>query len=341
MGGPHTRIEFEEFKLGSRKQVGERLVALGWLPTKYTPTGQPEVSESVLMTLTGFPEAELIADYMTVQKRIAMAQSWLDFVQEDGRVHGKVNSNGAVTGRATHYEPNMGQITAGSKIYGKEMRECWVAPQGYKIVGADASGLELRMLAHYMNDDNYTKEVLDGDIHTVNQQNAGLPTRDSARTFIYAYLYGAGDAKIGSIVGGSKQEGKRLKAKFLRNTPALKSLRDRVQEAARRGWLKGLDGRRIAVRSSHAALNTLLQGAGAVVMKKAMVHYYEVAKAEGIDFKQVGWIHDEFQCEVREDQAERLGQIMVEAIEKTTQDYNLRCPMTGEYQVGDSWYETH
>ena len=119
VGGTHTRIEFEDFNLGSRKQIGERLVALGWKPTSFTPTGQPIVSESVLMRLEGFPEAELIADFLTVQKRIAMAQSWLDAVGDDGRVHGRVNSNGAVTGRMTHYEPNMAQVTAGSKIYGK------------------------------------------------------------------------------------------------------------------------------------------------------------------------------------------------------------------------------
>ena len=341
VGGAHSRVELVEFNLGSRKQIGERLQALGWKPTKFTPTGQPEVSETILMSLSGFPEAELIADYMTVQKRIAMAQSWLDFVQEDGRVHGRVNSNGAVTGRMTHMEPNMAQVTAGSKIYGTEMRQCWIAEDGYVIVGCDASGLELRMLAHYMNDDEYTQELLDGDIHTVNQQNAGLPTRDSAKTFIYAFLYGAGDAKIGSIVGGSKQEGKRLKAKFLRNTPALEALRDRVQAAARRGWLKGLDGRRISVRSSHAALNTLLQGAGAVVMKQALVNLDRMARAHNLDFKFVGNIHDEMQTEVRKEHAEKFGKLAVYAIEKAGQDLGLRCPVTGEYKIGSSWAETH
>ena len=198
VGGTHTRIEFEDFNLGSRKQIGERLVALGWKPTSFTPTGQPIVSESVLMRLEGFPEAELIADFLTVQKRLAMAQSWLDFVQEDGRVHGRVNSNGAVTGRMTHYEPNMAQVTAGSKIYGKEMRECWTSREGYKIVGCDASGLELRMLAHYMADDEYTQEVLDGDVHTANQQAAGLPTRDAAK--LEALL-----AELNQLENASKQ----------------------------------------------------------------------------------------------------------------------------------------
>ena len=341
VGGTHTRIEFEDFNLGSRKQIGERLVALGWKPTSFTPTGQPIVSESVLMRLEGFPEAELIADFLTVQKRIAMAQSWLDAVGDDGRVHGRVNSNGAVTGRMTHYEPNMAQVTAGSKIYGKEMRQCWTSREGYKIVGCDASGLELRMLAHYMADDEYTKEVLDGDVHTANQRAAGLPTRDGAKTFIYAFLYGAGDAKIGSIVGGTKGDGRKLKAKFLANTPALRTLRGRVEQAAKRGWLKGLDGRRIYVRSSHAALNTLLQGAGAVIMKQALVYLDEAAKEHGLDYKFVGNIHDEFQTEVLEAHTDFFGELAVQAIEKAGEHFNLRCPTTGEYKVGNNWSETH
>ena len=340
VGGVHTRIEFQEFNLGSRKQIGERLVSLGWKPTKFTPKGQPQVDETTLKAVK-FPEGVLIADYLTVEKRIAMAQSWLDFVQEDGRVHGKVNSNGAVTGRMTHYEPNMAQVTAGTKIYGSAMRACWVAPEGYSIVGCDASGLELRMLAHYMNDEAYTKEVLDGDVHTANQRAAGLTTRDQAKTFIYAFLYGAGDAKIGSIVGGTEQDGARLKAKFLRNTPALAALRGRVQAAARRGWLRGLDGRRISVRSPHAALNTLLQGAGAVVMKQALVNLDTTARANKIDFKFVGNIHDEIQSEVRDDQTRKFGSLAVYAIAKAGEQYNLRCPLTGEYKVGQSWAETH
>ena len=346
-GGPHTRIDIVDFNLGSRQQVAERLMALGWTPTKFTaptashPKGQPIMSEEVLMSLTGFPECELIADYMTVQKRIAMAQSWLDFVQADGRVHGKVNSNGAVTGRMTHYEPNMAQVTAGTKIYGTEMRQCWIAPAGYKIVGCDAGQLELRMLAHYMNDDNYIREITDGDIHTANQQAAGLATRDLAKTFIYAFLYGAGDAKIGNIVGGTKVDGRRLKQRFLTNTPALAALRERISLASKRGWLQGLDGRRIEVRSSYAAPNTLLQGAGAVVMKKALVNLDRMAKSQRLDYKFVMNCHDEFQAEVLEDHAETFGKLAVYSIVKAGRDLNLRCPLTAKYKVGNSWSETH
>ena len=151
-------------------------------------------------------------------------------------------------------------------------------PTGYKLVGMDASGLELRMLAHYMNDKEYTNEILNGDIHTANQLASGVKTRNQAKTFIYAFLYGAGDAKIGSIVGGNARDGKRLKEQFLRNTPALRKLRERVAVASGRGYVLGLDGRRVAVRSEHAALNTLLQSAGAIVMKKALCLLDEYAQ---------------------------------------------------------------
>jgi DNA polymerase I-like protein with 3'-5' exonuclease and polymerase domains len=235
----------------------------------------------------------------------------------------------------------MGQVTAGRKIYGKQMRAAWVAKPGYKIVGVDAEGLELRLLAHYMNDEKYIKEVVDGDVHTANQHAAGLATRDEAKTFIYAYLYGAGDAKIGSIAGGGADRGKALKAQFLRGTPALKNLRKRVSTAARRGWLGGIDGRRVEVRYAHAALNTLLQSAGAIVMKLALVYLDRAAKAHGLDYKFVGNIHDEIQAEVLEAHAEKFGQLAAYSIVRAGVKLNLRCPMAGKYQIGNSWLETH
>ena len=246
----------------------------------------------------------MIAEYLLVQKRIAQVQSWLDAVEDDGRVHGYVNANGTVTGRMTHSSPNMAQVPSVSAEYGKECSACWIAPKGYKVVGMDASGLELRMLAHYMNDEDYTNEILTGDIHTANQFASGVDTRSQAKTFIYAFLYGAGDAKIGSIVGGTARDGKRLKEKFLSNTPSLRDLRERVSVASGRGYLYGLDGRRVAVRSEHSALNTLLQSAGAIVMKKALVLLDEYAKLWNINYKFIGNIHDEIQTEVREEEAE-------------------------------------
>ena len=347
VGGVHTRIEFPEFNLGSRKQIGEYLMRFGWKPCTFTETGQPIVDETVLMKVNGIPEATLIAEYLMVQKRIAQIQSWIEAADPEGRVHGYVNSNGAVTGRMTHSSPNVAQVPANYAPYGAECRSCWTVPEGYKLVGCDADGLELRMLAHYMDDDEYTKTVCEGkkedgtDIHTANQKAAGLPTRDAAKTFIYAFLYGAGDGKIGSIVDGSKSDGARLKAKFLRNTPALSALRDRVQEAAKRGWLRGLDGRRITVRSSHAALNTLLQGAGAVVMKQALVNLDRMARAQNLNFRFVGNIHDEIQAEVKTEHAEAFGKLAAYSIAKAGRDFKLRCPLAGGYDIGTTWKDTH
>ena len=341
VGGEFSRIDYPEFNLGSRQQIGRYLQYFGWKPKQFTEKGQAVVDEAVLAKVTGIPEASMIAEYLLVQKRIAQVQSWLDAVEDDGRVHGYVNANGTVTGRMTHSSPNMAQVPSVSAEYGTECRACWIAPKGYKVVGMDASGVELRMLAHYMNDEDYTNEILTGDIHTANQFASGVDTRSQAKTFIYAFLYGAGDAKIGSIVGGTARDGKRLKEKFLSNTPSLRDLRERVSVASGRGYLYGLDGRRVAVRSAHSALNTLLQSAGAIVMKKALVLLDEYAKLWNIDYKFIGNIHDEIQTEVKEDEADVFGRLAVSCIEAAGTYYKLNCPLAGEYQIGNNWSETH
>jgi DNA polymerase I-like protein with 3'-5' exonuclease and polymerase domains len=338
---PFSRLDYPEFNLGSRQQIGRYLKHFGWKPETFTEKGQPIVDESVLNKVKGIPEAELIGEYLMVQKRIAQIQSWLDAVEEDGRVHGYVNANGAVTGRMTHSSPNVAQVPAGNAPYGKQCREVWTVPTGYKLVGMDASGLELRMLAHYMNDEAYTNEILTGDIHTANQLAAGLETRNQAKTFIYAFLYGAGDSKIGSIVGGTAKDGKRLKEKFLRNTPALRTLRERVGVASGRGYVLGLDGRRVAVRSEHAALNTLLQSAGAIVMKKALCLLDEYATMYGIDYKFIGNIHDEIQTEVSEKDADWFGKLAASCVEAAGLHFKLNCPLAGDYQIGTDWSQTH
>jgi DNA polymerase I-like protein with 3'-5' exonuclease and polymerase domains len=339
--GTFSRLDYPEFNLGSRQQIGRYLQYFGWKPESFTEKGQPIVDEAVLSKVEGIPEAALIAEYLMIQKRVAQVQSWLDAVEEDDRVHGYVNSNGAVTGRMTHSSPNVAQVPAGSAPYGKECREIWTVPTGYKLVGMDASGLELRMLAHYMNDEAYTNEILTGDIHTANQLAAGLETRNQAKTFIYAFLYGAGDAKIGSIVGGTARDGKQLKEKFLRNTPALRTLRERVGVAAGRGYVLGLDGRRVYVRSEHAALNTLLQSAGAIVMKKALCILDEYAAKYNIDYKFIGNIHDEIQTEVAEKDADWFGKLAASCVEAAGLHFKLNCPLAGDYQVGDNWSQTH
>ena len=291
--------------------------------------------------------AALIRDYLLLQKRIAQVESWLEAMSSDGRVHGKVITNGAVTGRATHSKPNMAQIPNSGSLYGPECRQCWTVEEGNVLVGADASGLELRMLAHYMKDDNYVKTVTEGsskdgtDIHTINQKAAGLQTRDQAKTFIYSWMYGAGDAKIGSIVGGSAKDGAFLKEKFLKQTPALGRLMNTVSKYAAKGYVPGLDGRKIWVRSEHAALNSLLQGAGAIIMKKAIVIFDSKVKQNKWNIKMVAWVHDEAQIECAPDIADAVGKAFVDAIREAGEFYNLRCPLSGEYSVGRNWRETH
>lgn len=183
VSGKPLKPEVIEFNPNSRQQVAEKLQEVGWKTDKVTPTGQPVVDES---TLEGFdiPEVKLVLESLMLTKRISQLKSWLKAVEADGRVHGYVNSIGAVSRRCTHSEPNMSQVAGVSVEYGKEMRQCWRVPEGKVLVGCDLSGIELRCLAHYMQDEEYTKELINGDIHTKNQHAAGLATRAQAKTFI-------------------------------------------------------------------------------------------------------------------------------------------------------------
>ena len=340
-GVPFTKVKYKEFNLGSRQQIAERLVMLGWKPKKKTEKGHIIVDEKVLSEIKNIPEAKLINKFLMLQKRIAQVSSWIEAVREDGRVHGKVITNGTITGRMSHQSPNMAQVPAVYSPYGKECRGLWIVEKGYKLVGVDASGLELRMLAHYMNDKDYTNEVINGDIHTSNQVAAGLGSRDEAKTFIYAFIYGAGNKKIGTIIGGTERDGERVKEKFLRATPSLRRLREKVERVAQRRWVRGLDQRKIIIRHPHAALNTLLQGAGACVMKKALTILQEYVKIKRIKAFPVVNVHDEFQYEVQEDRADEFGRLAVQSIIDAGQQLNVRCQLNGEYKIGNNWSETH
>jgi DNA polymerase I-like protein with 3'-5' exonuclease and polymerase domains len=334
------------FNPGSRQQIAERLQGLGVKFSKTTDKGSIIVDEKVLEKID-LPEAKALLEYLMLQKRVAQVSSWLEEVREDGRVHGRVNTNGAVTGRMTHSSPNMAQVPNSGSVYGPECRELWTVDKDNVLVGADASGLELRMLAHYMQDEGYVRTVCEGsskdgtDVHTVNQRAAGLDTRDAAKTFIYAFLYGAGDAKIGSIVGGSSSDGAKLKAKFLSQTPALKTLLERVAVAAQGGFVRGLDKRKIWVRSQHAALNSLLQGAGAIVMKQSLVLLDEKLRKQRIPYGFCANVHDEWQIETKPEYAETVGKLAVQSIEEAGVLLKLRCPVTGEYNIGKTWRDTH
>lgn len=347
----YSKVKIIEFNPNSRQHIAKRLKELrGWKPKEFTPTGEAKVDETILSKLK-FPEAQKMTEYLMLNKRISQLaegeQAWLKLVKK-GRLHGRINTMGASTSRCSHASPNLAQVPNTNAPYGKNCRSLFTADRGQKLLGVDVSGLELRCLSHYLalyDSGEYGKKLLEEDIHTVNQEAAGLATRDQAKTFIYGFLYGAGDQKIGEIVGKGSTEGKKLKKKFLSQLPALKQLRKDVQKKAEQGFIKGLDGRCVPVRSKHAALNTLLQSAGAIICKRWVVETHQLLEENGFkcgqDFSQVAFVHDEIQLTVKGEHAERIGEICVQAIVLTGDRYGLRLPLTGEYKVGSSWSETH
>lgn len=353
-GCQYQKIKYVTFNPNSRVHIYKCLIKkYGWKPKEFTNSGQPKVDETILKKLP-YPEAQSLSEYLMLSKRIGQIaegdQAWLKTVNRDTHsIHGYVNTNGAVTGRMTHSKPNIAQVPANHHPYGAECRALFKPKPGWKLIGCDASGLELRCLAHYMakyDDGAYGKVILEGDIHTENQVAAGLPTRDKAKTFIYAFMYGAGNEKLGSIVGGGKDEGKKLRSAFLQKIPALKELKERVETTAKtRKYLIGLDGRELQVRAVYAALNLLLQSAGALIMKKALAIFDEDLQKQGykpgIDYQFVANIHDEYQTSARPEIAEEVGEIAAEAIRKAGRYFNFRCLLDAEYNIGDSWKETH
>lgn len=355
-GQPFIKRYEIEFNPSSRQMLAERLIKkYSWKPTKLSPTGLPVIDEEVISELN-YPEAPLLQRYFLVTKTLGQLadgrNAWLK-LENDSVIYGGVDTIGAVTGRCTHNSPNLAQVPSGHSAFGKECRELFKARKKYRFIGCDASGLELRMLAHYMNDEDYTHEILHGDIHTANQKAAGLPTRDNAKTFIYGFLYGAGDEKVGSITGKGSAEGKRIKAKFLKSLPKLAKLTKGVkQRISERGYLKGIDGRILKVREQYKGLNVLLQSAGAIVMKKALCILYDDCVSKG--WIKDNWylsddnliyfilnIHDEYQAEVKPEIVDEYKVAAVEAIKKAGLFFNMRCPLDGEAKEGENWYETH
>lgn len=348
---PFSPVKNIVFNPGSRDQIADRLITLrGWKPKEFTPSGKPKVDETTLSKLP-WPEAQLLAEYFMIQKRLGQLSegdnAWLRLVKDTGRIHHHCITNGAVSGRATHRNPNLAQCPSVGAPYGAECRELFKVPDGCKLVGVDLSGIELRMLGHFMakyDNGKYAKEVVDGDIHTVNQEAAGLPDRNAAKKFIYMFLYGAGPPRLAHDLNlKSAREGAKLKKRFLAKTPALARLIEDVQKSAEdRGHLLGLDGRKLNVRSPHAALNTLLQSAAALISKRWMVELHTMLEDEGIDgVKQLAWVHDELQIEVPEMAAQRVGELAVKSIGLAGEFFNMKVALTGEYKIGNNWKETH
>ncbi|WP_246806140.1 DNA polymerase [Ensifer sp. ENS10] len=363
VGATYSKVKLKAFNPGSRQDIANRLIKLyGWKPKEFTSDGSPKVDEEVLKGLK-FPAAKTLFRYLMIQKRIGQLaegkEAWLKHVR-NGRIHGQVNTNGAVTGRMTHNKPNVAQVPSSRSPFGHECRELFYATAGKLLVGCDADALELRDLAGYMaayDQGAYIKTVLEGkkedgtDMHTQNAKALGCD-RDTAKTWFYAFIYGSGDFNLGVILGvtGSKQKvtaaGRAARSRFLKALPALSKLIDAVKKKAiKQGFLKGLDGRLLYVRSEHAALNTLLQSAGAIQMKRALVildnQLQELGLIPGIHYEFVANVHDEWQIEVDEDKADLVGRTAANAIRLAGEYYNFRCQLAGNYDTGRNWAETH
>ena len=346
-----NKYETVTFNPNSRYHIADRLKdKYNWKPKVFTPDGKPQVDESVLGKLE-YPEAKLLAEYLLVQKRISQLaegnSAWLK-LEKNNKIYGSVMTNGAVTGRCTHMRPNIAQVPAVGVPYGKECRELFTVPKGYKLVGLDLSSLELRCLSHYLAKyDNgiYAKQVVEGDVHTYNQKAMGLSSRNLSKRVIYALIYGAGNAKMGEIINGTAAQGKKLKEKLFKNLPALGNLTTAVKEKVlRTNSLRAIDGRILNIRSPHSALNFLLQSCGAIIVKKATILLHEklIAKYKyGEDWSMVAHIHDEMQLQVKESLVDEVGKLGVQSVKETQNEFMLRCPLDAEYKVGRNWAETH
>lgn len=366
-GAPLTKVELQLFNPGSAMQIAARLKRkYKWKPRSFTPSGAPKMDEEVLSALP-YPEAKALVRYMRVQKMLGQLadgdNGWLKLVGKDGRIHGAVNSNGAVTGRMTHFKPNTANIDKEPR-----MRSLWIPRPGWSLVGVDAEGLEARMLGHYLHRYDggaFSKRVVDGkkedgtDVHTANLralEHLGMVSRDGAKTFLYALMYGAGDPKLGKTIKddarahgkpeprlNNKELGRRARAAIAKSMVGIDKLTDAVRKAAKvRGWVRGLDGRKIFIRSEHSALNTLLQGGGAIVMKKALrLFHRDMRHLNPILFGYCANVHDEVQIEADPSIADTIGVTMAARIKEAGLMLGVRCPLAGAYQIGANWKETH
>ncbi len=356
-GVPTIKRKLIKFNPNSKEMIKEQLLKFyDWQPSEYTEKGNPKLDTKALSDMCDnpnkYPFAKALEEYFIIRKLLGQlsegTKSWLNYLK-DGVIYGAVNCQGTVTYRCTHSNPNLAQIPSVDKPFGKECRELFEARTGYKLVGVDASGLELRCLAHFMNDPEYTDLILNGDIHTYNQNilKAAAPeiTRSIAKTWIYGFLYGAGNRLLGEKVGKSQKMGKRMREVFLEKLPQLAKLMEQVNTFAEQGYMFLLDERLIPLTSKHVALNYLLQSTGAIVMKKALIFLYEGLCQKGWIFGNeyafVLNVHDEIQAEVKPKYVKEYSKLAVDAIRRAGEYYGFNCPLDGEAKSGNNWRDTH
>ena len=322
-----------------------------------------KVNEDNLKTL---PEdapqaAKDLAKWLTLEGRRSSLQEWINCCQDDGRIHGKFWHIGAWTHRMSHSAPNQANIMSTfhgtpkspveevKAMYDNDLRSCWESDR--MLLGCDAESIQLRILAHYMESDTYIKAICDGvkadetDIHNVNKRALGpiCRDRDTAKTWIYAWLLGAATPKQASILGCSIPQAKEAEGKFLKALPELDRLRKvKIKKDASRGYFIGLDGRKVPCNSEHLMLSGYLQNGEAVVVKNWVIDFVKEAKAERLDFKLVDVVHDEAQCEVRDRATgNRLLEIQKESMINVGKRLGVKCPLAADGRIGFNWKETH
>ena len=313
--------------------------------SKTTTTGKPIIDE-ITLTEIDIPFSRLCAKCLTIKKKLGMisegVNAWNRLVTTEGRIHHhcSVSTN---TFRCAHRKPNLGQVPAD-----KEFRELFKASPGMVMVGADLSGIELRMLAHYLgryDGGRYADILLNGDIHQVNADKIGI-SRRQVKTVSYAYLYGAGNLKLGLSFDPQLSEskaakkGKEIREAFIAAIDGLADLQKAVTSKATNGWLLAIDGRRVLVDSPHKALNYLLQCSAGVIAKRWMVIANDGIKHH-VHTHQLAFVHDELQYETTPDGAEILASLLEESAKLAGEYYNLRCPIAAESKTGSNWAEVH
>ena len=339
--GKRLKDKITIFNPGSRKQISERLKSkYNWKPS-LTEKGNPKVDEAVLKKLP-FAEAKELVRYFAITKLLSQVEDWVlrASTSRDSRIHGGVNTQGTVTGRMTASQPNLQQVSGDSRA-----RALFVPKDSFVQVGIDASGLEARLLASRMarwDKGEFARQVLDEDIHVVNQKAAGLPDRDSAKTFFYALIYGAGDLKIGQIVKAGPKRGKEIKKQYLDSMPALKQLLSNVEwQVQRKGTITLLDGREVPCRAAHKALNVQLQGDGAMLMKVAQMLFDRSLKPFRDEVRFMATVHDEWQLECNPIISDIVGTLGCQAIKRAGEILSCQIEMDGEFRVGKNWSECH
>lgn len=330
---------------------------------KEEPT--PSLDDEVLASIEDkYPEINDLLLWKTANKIRKMIynsdNSVYNLLDKNGIIHGKVFTEGTVSGRCTHNKPNLstmpsvrtddnGPVKGIKGKYAYEVRNLFIPHDGYVQVGFDAKGLEYMCLAHYINDKHFSVDIIEnGDIHTWTQQTLEFETRRQAKTFEYAYLYGAGKKKLadGLSAGTGKKytvdDVNKAISKFVEALPGLGTLQDSLKEQYRqKGTITGLDGRELQARSEHSLLNLLLQSSGAVVMKNCLVYLKEELSKTDVDYKFTLNVHDEIQASVRPEHVEKYKECVYKAVDKVNTNLHLNCKLQVDIKVGRSWAECH